>query len=165
MADMRDALKKAGLVSQKDLRQVMHKDRVKRTDLGKDGLEAERREREAAFQKEQACKRAADRSREQTRESERELTAEQAKLSTLLRDGNLLTRDGGPRRFFFERPGGQISFLDVSPNLMRQLAQGEAAIIDCAGVLKGDFIAVPGKVAHELRSLASERIIAWNVPR
>lgn len=165
MADMRDAMKKAGLVSEKDLRQSKHKQRVKRKKLGEEGLAEERRKKDQAIQEEMARKRATDQKLERERESEREVTTEQTKLTSLLREGNLLAREGGPRRFYFECPGGQICFLDVSPNLSRQLAQGEAAIIDCQGVLKGDFIAVPGKVAHELKHLAADRILSWNIPR
>lgn len=165
MGDMRDAMKKAGLVSEKDVRQSKHQQRVKRKNLGEEGLTEERRRKDEAFGAELARKRAADQRLAKERESEREVTTEQAKLTSLLREGNLLAREGGARRFYFECPGGQICFLDVSPNLARQLAQGEAAIVDCEGVLKGDFIAVPGKVANELKHLAAERILSWNIPR
>ncbi|MBM3318243.1 MAG: hypothetical protein FJY75_10385, partial [Candidatus Eisenbacteria bacterium] len=47
MADLRKALKDAGVVSEKELRQARHADRVRRKELGEEGLEAQREHREA----------------------------------------------------------------------------------------------------------------------
>ena len=49
MSDMREAMRKAGLVTDKQVRQAKHKDRVHRKEVGPDGLKRERREREDMY--------------------------------------------------------------------------------------------------------------------
>ena len=163
MGDMKDALRKAGLASQKQVRQVEHAGRVHRTNVGAEGLEAERSERETELRAEQERKRAADRARERELQAHREDEARRSRVEALLRDGSLMAREGGPRRFYFTHPSGQVHFLDVSPGLVRRLQMGDAAIVDACGLLPTDFIAIAGKNAHELRLVDSERILFWNV--
>ncbi len=163
MADMKDALRKAGLVSQKQVRQAEHGDRVHRKDVGDEGLTAERERQEADRQAERERKKAADLAREREHQTQREQEARRTRVAGLLRDGNLMAREGGPRRFYFTHPTGQIHFLDVSPGLARRLQMGDAAIVAAADLLNSDFIAIPGKAAHELRLIDGERILHWNV--
>jgi uncharacterized protein YaiL (DUF2058 family) len=163
MADMKDALRKAGLVSQRQVRQAEHAGRVHRTDVGAEGLAAEQERRESEQQAELEHKKSSDQAREHELQVQREQEARHARVEALLREGNLMAREGGPKRFYFTHPTGQIYFLDVSPGLARRLQMGDAAIVDAAGVLSSDFIAVPGKTAHELRLVERERILHWNV--
>ena len=162
MGDMRDALRKAGAVSGKQVRQSQHKDRVRRTELGTDGLEAERQRKEQETDQEQERKRQEDRTHEQGLRATQADEAQHARLHTLLADGNLMSREAGPRRFHFEHPDGFIYFLEVAPGLIRRLQMGDAAIVAAEGVLPTDFIAVSGKVAGELRHVAPERLLLWN---
>lgn len=162
MGDMKDALRKAGLASQKQIRQVEHAGRVHRTNVGPEGLEAERAEREAKLRAEQEQKRTADRDRERARQVQRQDEARRTRVVTLLRDANLMAREGGPRRYYFTHPSGRIHFLDVSPGLVRRLQMGDAAIVDASGLLPADFIAIAGKAAHELQMIERERILCWN---
>jgi len=163
MADMKDALRKAGLVSQRQVRQSEHAGRVHRKEVGDEGLAAERERQAAELQTELERKRTSDLARERELQFQREQEAQRTRIETLLRDANLMTREGGPKRFYFTHPTGQIHFLDVSPGLARRLQMGDAAIIAAAGVLKSDFIAISGKAAHELRLVDRERILYWNV--
>ncbi len=163
MGDMKDALRKAGLASQKQIRQVEHAGRVHRTNVGAEGLAAEHSAREAELRAEQEQKRAADRTRQRELQAQREAEARHTRVEALLREGNLMAREGGPRRFYFARSSGQIHFLDVSPGLVRRLQMGDAAIVDASGVLPTDFIAISGKAAHELRLIDRERILCWNI--
>jgi uncharacterized protein YaiL (DUF2058 family) len=163
MADMKDALRKAGLVSQKQVRQADHAGRVHRQDVGAEGLAAERERRQAELEADLEHKRAADQARERDLQAQREQEAQRTRVEALLRDGNLMAREGGPRRFYFTDPTGQIHFLDVSPGLARRLQMGDAAIVDAAGVLSADFVAISGKAAHELRLVDRRRVIFWNV--
>ena len=163
MGDMKDAMRKAGLVSPKQIRQVEHAGRVHRTDIGAEGLEAEQAAREAELQAEQERKRAADRARERELQADHGGETRRARVAALLQDANLMSREGGPKRFYFTHPTGRIHFLDVSPGLTRRLQMGDAAIVDATGVLATDFIAIAGKAAHELRLIDRERILCWNV--
>ncbi len=165
MSDMRDALRKAGLASERKVRQVKHQDRVRRKNLGEKGIEEERRRKDAARADDQARKQREDRGREADRRRAQETDGRTSRLYSLLSNADLMAREGGPRRFYFEVRDGRIAFLDVSPPLAKRLAQGEAAVVDATGVLKGDYIAIDSKAAHELDSLEGDRIIHWNIPR
>ncbi len=162
MADMRDALRKAGVVSEKKIRQAKHRDRVRRKESGADGLDRERLLKEEEHRAELARKKREDLAREQRLRAQKETDAQQARLRGLLLENDLMAREGGPRRFYFETPSGPITFLDVSPHLARRLSQGVVAIVNSGDVLGTDFAAIPGKTAHELKALEADRIIFWN---
>ncbi len=165
MADMREALRKAGLLSEKEIRQAKHRDRVRRKELGKEGIEAERREKEQRFREEQERKRREDQERQRLLEQQKAEEARRAALERLITEGDLLAREGGPRRFYFATKSGRISFLDVSDRLASRLIQGDAAIVECRGWLKREFTAVPGKVAVEIERLDPSAIVSWNARR
>jgi hypothetical protein len=161
--DLRKALEKSGLASQKKLRQAKHQDRVRRKQLGEEGLEAERAQREQDHRAEQAARRNADRARERTRQAQQAEAARAAKITHLLQEANLLPREAGPRRFYFETPAGTIPFVEVSEALARRLIQGDAAIADAAGILPAGFAVISGKAAAELAALEKPRLLHWNV--
>jgi uncharacterized protein YaiL (DUF2058 family) len=165
MGDMKDALRRAGLASNKDLRQAAHQERVRKKQLGEEGLAAERHRKAEEYQAEQKRGKQEDREREEALRAQRENAERRTKVERLLSDGDLTTREAGPRRFYFETPGGRIFFLDVSPALVRRFSQGDAAIVDTRGILRADFAAVSGKVAHEVALLDSARILLWNTRR
>ncbi len=165
MSDMKDALRKAGLVSGKQVRRVQHTERVRRKELGEEGLEAERRRREADREAELERKKATDRARQEALEADREEESTRYRVETLLLESNLMGREAGPKRFYFEHPDGYIHFLDVSPPLARRLQMGDAAIVEAHGILSTDFVAIPGKAAHELERIERERILFWNIRR
>jgi Uncharacterized protein conserved in bacteria (DUF2058) len=163
MADMRDAMKRAGIVSDKQVRRAKHQKRVHRKEVGQDGLEAERLKKEAEFQKEQELKREADKVRAIEQRQQQELTQQEASCLTLIREENLLLREAGTKRFYFQLPTDYISFVEISPGLARRLAQGDAAIVDAESVLPDGFAVLSGKAAHHLSQMEKERIIFWAV--
>ena len=163
--DIRKALKKAGLASDKDVRQAKHQDRLRRTELGTEGLAAERRRVELEQQAEQARRRQADRERERLLQARREEQGRLGKIAGLLQDADLLLREAGPRRFFFEMPGGEIVFVDVAEALARRLIQGDAAVIHAGGILPREFSIVSGKAAREIEQLDRARVLFWNARR
>jgi hypothetical protein len=163
--DIRKALKKAGLASERDVRQAKHQDRMRRTELGAEGLAAERRRVELEQREEQARRRQADRERERLLQTRREEQGRLGRIAGLLQDEDLLLREAGPRRFFFEMPSGRIAFTDVSETLARRLIQGDAAVIHAAGILPREFAVVSGKAAREIEQLDRARVLFWNARR
>lgn len=163
--DIRKALKKAGLASEKDLRRTRHEERVRRTEMGAEGLAEEQQRREQERLAEEARKRQADRDRERAMQTRREEETRLGKLAGLLQEADVLGREGGPRRFFFELPDGAIVFVDVSESLARRLIQGDAAIIRATGVLSKEFSVVSGKAAKEIEQLDRARVLFWNARR
>jgi len=163
--DLRKALKKAGLASEKEIRQARHQDRVRRKELGADGLAAERERLERERRAEQARRREADRERERAMQARHDEETRASRLAGILQDADVLPREGGPRRFFFEIPAQRIVFVDVSEGLARRLALGDAAIIDAQGILPREFAIVSGKAAREVESIDRKRVLLWNARR
>ncbi len=165
MADMRDALKKAGMVSDKQIRQTKHQDRVKRKELGLDGLEAERQKRDDRYREEQSKKKHTDKKTNLLKAASQVDLEKKTALKRIIKEENILAREGGNKRFYFQLPDGTIPFIEISPILGKRLAQGDAAIVDSEQILIDDFAVLSGKAAHQLSALEQERIIFWNVKR
>jgi uncharacterized protein YaiL (DUF2058 family) len=155
-------MKKAGVVSDTQVRQAQHGERVHRKELGAEGVAAERRQRDEELRAEQARRRREDAEREKARRSAQETEERRARLEQLVRAHDLGAAESGPRRFYFALANGEIAFVDVSDSLARRLGQGDAAILDGRGLLERDFALVPGKVAAEVERIERPRILLWN---
>jgi len=162
MSDLRKALKRAGVVSEKDIRRAQHEKRVERKELGEEGLEAERRRRDEELRAEQAQRQQAGAERAHEQRARKENEERRLRVEGLLGPSDLAIREAGPRRFYFAMPDGEIAFVDVSDALSRRLAQGDAAIIVGKGISERDFAIIPGKVATELEAVDRARILMWN---
>jgi uncharacterized protein YaiL (DUF2058 family) len=162
MSDLRDAMKKAGVVSEKQVRQAKHGDRVHHKEVGAQGLAAEREQRDAAFAAEQERRGREDAEREKARQAQQEAQGQPGRLPQLVRANDLALQEAGPRRFYFALPSAEVAFVDVSDALARRLAQGDVAIVDGAGILERDFGLVTGKIAREIEGIDRSRILLWN---
>ena len=162
MSDLRDAMKKAGVVSEKQVRQAKHGDRVHHTEVGAKGVAAEREQRDAAFAAEQARHRREDAERETALRAQQETEGQHGRLKQLVRANDLSVQEAGPRRFYFALPSAEVAFVDVSDAMARRLAQGDVAIVDGAGLLERDFGLVTGKIAREIEGIDRSRILIWN---
>lgn len=162
MADIRDQLKKAGLLTEKQVRQAKHQERLHAAEVGFAGLEAERRAAEQKELAEVAARREADRRRaEEERRRERESAASQ-RLAQLVRGGWIREATAGSHRFFFVSRSGRISFLDLSDMAARRLAIGAAAIVETQGFVRGEHCVVNDRVASELSQLQPEMVRFYN---
>jgi uncharacterized protein len=162
MADIRDQLKKAGLLSEKQARQAKHQERLHATEVGFKGLQAEREAEEARQRAEAAARKEADRKlveEKKQREQEEALTQQFARS---LRGGWIRDATAGSRRFFFPARTGRISFLDLSDTAARQLAIGAAAIVETRGLVRGDYCVVHDRAAAEIARAEPETIRFWN---
>jgi hypothetical protein len=158
MADFRDQLKKAGLLSEKQARQAKHQERLHAAQVGHSGIEAERRAAEEKDLAEAAARKEADRKRaEEQRQQEREAAAAQ-RLGQLIRGGWIREATAGSRRFFFITRSGRIGFLDLSDIAARRLAMGAAAIVETQGLVRGEYCVVSERAATELAHLQPEMV-------
>jgi uncharacterized protein YaiL (DUF2058 family) len=163
MGDLREQLRKAGLVSEKELRRAKHQERVHATEVGRAGLEAQRRDAEDRARREAEAQREADRRREEERRRIREEDAARSRVEKLIR-GSVLTGTSGSRRFFFETPEGRIRFLDVSDLAARRLATGSAAIVEAHGTARDEYCLIDARSASELASIAPRNLCFWSRP-
>lgn len=162
MSDLREQLLKAGLVSPKQVRQAKHEERVRRKEVGHEGLEAERVERERlAREAEEAQKR-----RDQDIEKARLLRlAEEEKTQALVRRiqaGWLRDATAGNRRYYFVVQGERITYLDLADQAVRRLATGSAAIVSSHGAARGEYCLVDVATANSLSRDHADVIVFWN---
>jgi len=162
MSDLREQLRKAGLVSGKQVKQAKHQDRLHASEVGHAGLQAEREERERRQREEVAAQRQADRARGEERRSREREEAGRQRVAQLIRGGWLREATAGARRFFFVTPAGKISFLDLTEVALRRLASGSAAIVATRGHVRGDFCVVADRAAEDLAGLEPGIVCFWN---
>lgn len=128
MGDLRDQLKKAKLLSDKEARRLEHQGRVERKKKGRSGLEEERADRE----RELAALRAGDKARtvkaQKALDRQRAADAERAACAGILA---VETRGTGPGniRWFFQLADGQLPWLEVTPEEQRRLQSGTLSVV------------------------------------
>jgi uncharacterized protein len=162
MSDLRDQLLKAGLVSSKQVRQAKHQERVHRKEVGQDGLQAERSQRERAAEEARQEKRRLDREREEARRRHREEEERAEALARRIRAGWIRDATAGGRRFYFVVEEGRITYLDLSDQAVRRLQAGSAAILSSLGAVRGEFCVVDAGAAGSLARDHPEAIRFWN---
>ena len=80
----------------------------------------------------------------------------------MIRAGLLRDESGGSRRFYFITRENTISFLDVSDQAFRSLADGRIAIVESGGLARNDFCLVAAEQAAEITKLDRDRVRFWN---
>lgn len=162
MSDLRDQLRKAGLISDKQVRQAKHQERVHATEVGHKGIEAERHAEEERLRVEAEARRVADKARAEELKREQAEAAEKERLAVQIRGGWIREATAGSRRFFFETPAGRVTFLDLSDSAARRLTTGRAAIIETRGLVRGEFCVVTGQAAATLEKVDPGIIRFWS---
>ncbi len=162
MGNLRDELLKKGVISDKRARAVIHEEKARQKKLGPEAVEAERRAREEAAQRQAEARVRADREREEERQRRHEEELKTNRVPGLIRLG--LVRDGGTgtRRFYFVTRENTVSYLEISDTAFRSLVEGRAAIVESSGVARLDFCLVAGEQAAEIAKLDRECVRFWN---
>jgi uncharacterized protein YaiL (DUF2058 family) len=162
MADLRDQLRKAGLVSEKQVRQAKHKERVHATETGRDGLADERRNDAERLRSERKERKAADRRRQKERLKQQSEEESARRLRQLIESGSIRDAAIGTKRFFFPTRSNRITYLDLSETAVRKLICGKAAIVDLPDQSSTDFRVISDRAAGEIEQIDRSRILFWN---
>jgi uncharacterized protein YaiL (DUF2058 family) len=129
MGNMRDAFKKANLISGKDAKRLAHEERVHRSQVGREGVEQEQEQRRKELEEAQRQEREQTRERQEQLESQRKAEAELSACLELLASEAKRPAPGARTRFYFETEDGRIPSLEVSETDLRQLQAGELSIV------------------------------------
>ena len=158
MADLKDQLRKSGLVSDKRAKQAAHEERSRKKKLGRDAAAREKEQQETERRLKERERREADRQREQQRQ-QREAEAQQHHRLLQLVEANAM-RSGvrGPRRFHFVTRERSIPFLTLNDQTAELLERGHAAICELPDSDPAQFVVIPSETADRLRGLAPELI-------
>ncbi len=124
---LRDQLKKANLLSDKEARRLAHESRVERKEKGREVLEQE------AAARHQDLTRLADAERERTRaeteaaEKQKKQREELAAVQALLADAR--KPGAGTVKFYFEAPDGSLPWLELAPREAQEVRAGQLCIV------------------------------------
>ena len=166
MADLRDQMLKAGLISEEQAKRGAHEKRQRNKQIGKDGRaqedqarkeEVRRADQHKAQQDKQRASEQLDKQQEKERAAQ-EKQRKQALIERCLREG-ALPRWEGNRAYYF-REGNQVVFLLVSDEARTQLEAGKAAIVRSDG--RARYAVIASGFAKELIEGAAERVIAFH---
>ena len=165
MADLKEQLLKAGLITEEQSKRVSHEKRVDSKKLGRGERESLSRKARAEAEREKTKRAEADRQRERERRKNLEhKTLEQqvrqrgeAIWETALREGQLSHWEG-PKKYYFS-DGGRIEYLSVTDEARGQLESGGAAIVR---LRDGRFTLLHAGAARKLAVTVPSRLVTFH---
>ncbi len=149
MGDLRDAFKKAGLIDDKTNRRLQHEQRVVKKELGREGLEEQRRREEAERVERDARKKADVKTAQQRLDQEKQRSERLKRLRSAL-DEQAIRGTGGPRRFHWVDAEGYCPWIALDDTTGRRIEAGEIALVMLPE--RGDTALVPRALALELHA-------------
>jgi len=161
-AELRDQLKNANLLSKKDAKRLAHEERVDRKAKGREGVEAERTEREAELQRKREQDRERDRERQSSLEAQRQAAQERAACEAIL-ETEVRAPSRGRIGWLFELADGRIPMLRIGDAELHQLQGGNLCVVrtrDGDAHIYG-FLNTPH--ARRVQAQLPERIV-WAAP-
>ncbi|MBM4015388.1 MAG: DUF2058 domain-containing protein [Planctomycetes bacterium] len=156
MGDLRDALKKAGLIDDKTDRRLKHEQRVEKKELGRDGLE-ERQRREAAERAAREEQKRAEVKAAQARLDHERGRGERARKLAAALTEQALRGTSGPRRFHWVDAEGYCPWIALDDETGRRLEAGELALVALPD--RAETALVPRALALELHAFSPDRIL------
>jgi len=160
MGDLRDQLKKAKLLSEKEARRLAHEQRVERKEKGREGLEREQAERREAVQRKLDDAREADRRREEAREAERQAAAERTACLELVEGAR---RPDGRSTWFFQLPDGRVPGLRIDEADRHNLQGGHLCVVARGSGQSLVFGLMSAEHGRRVHRTLPERVV-WAAP-
>ncbi|MEM7206013.1 MAG: DUF2058 family protein [Planctomycetota bacterium] len=159
MGGLRDQLKKAKILSEKEARRLAHEERVRRKEVGREGLEQEEKARQAELAKQRDQERERSRATQQEVEAQRRLAAEVAACQDIL-ERDMVRPRGSGARWYFQLADGRLPYFEVDESLRFQLQSGAFWIV-CRGVVESHaYGLLPADLAKRVAATLPE-VFAW----
>ncbi len=162
MQSLRDQLLKAGIVNRKQKEVGDREARTEARRAGAKALEADARDRQAAFEAREAERRQRDRQREREAAARQDARDRGRQCRAIAESGAVREGRGGPRRFHFVARSGRIPYLRVSEEMARDLEQGRYAIAETSEGPVERFDIVARVTAERLVGIDAETVRFWN---
>ncbi len=156
MGDLRDAFKKAGLIDDKTDRRLKHEQRVEKKELGREGIEEQRRSEEAQRAQREEQKRAEVKAAQARLDHDRARSDKAKKLKAALAE-QALRGTSGPRRFHWVDADGWCPWIALDDETGRRLEAGEIALVTLPD--SGETALVPRALALELHAVAPHQLL------
>lgn len=157
MGNLRDQLKQAKILSDKDARRLAHEERVHKTAVGREGIEAERAAREQELVQLRESERVEDAKREAAIAAQRQAEAERAACEQILATEVKGVGRGAP--WFFELQDGRIPFVKIDELERMQLASGQLCIVRRSTGDAHDYGLLATPLATRVRAQIPTRVV------
>ncbi|MBL8754007.1 MAG: DUF2058 family protein [Planctomycetes bacterium] len=124
---LRDQLKKANLLSDKDSRRLAHEARVERSEKGRDQIEQEAAARKQELEQVSARERERIRAEQEIADKAKKQREEAAAVEALLADAK---KPGpGAVKYYFEAADGSLPWLELQPREAQEVRAGQLCIV------------------------------------
>jgi uncharacterized protein YaiL (DUF2058 family) len=124
---LRDQLKKANLLNDKEHKRLAHEARIERKEKGREALEAEAGARAQDLEALTAAERERTRSEQEAAERHRKQREEVAAVHTLLAEAK---KPGpGAVKFYFEAEDGSLPWLELAPREAQEVRAGQLCVV------------------------------------
>ncbi len=124
---LRDQLKKANLLSDKEARRLAHESRVERTAKGREQLEHEASARQQQLEQMSAQERERVRAEQEAQDRQRQQRDELAAVHALLADAK--KPSAGTVKFYFEAPDGTLPWLELAAREAQEVRAGQLCVV------------------------------------
>lgn len=160
MGDLRDQLKKARLLSEKDSRRLAHEARLQRAELGREGLEQQEKARVEALarirEEERLKAKRSQEEMERARKAEAEL---QACEDLLVREVSKPGQGGPSSRLYFQLVDGQLPWVEVTEGERRHLGANLLAIVRVGPAGSHTYRLMPMVHARRVAQCLADRVV------
>ena len=154
---LRDQLKKANLLSDKDQRRLAHEARVERKEKGHEQLEKEQQ------QKQQELAQLQERERQRIQQQQKELDQQRAQREEEAAVDAILAKAAkagpGAVRYYFETADGSLPWLEVSPREAQELRAGQVCIVTQSRVGAHDYRLLSLELTRRVARLRKEAVV------
>jgi len=154
---LRDQLKKANLLSDKDAKRLAHEARVERADKGREQLEAEAATRQQELAqlstKERERTKAEQEALDRQRKQREELAAVQALLADARKPGS------GTVKFYFTAPDGSLPWLELAPREAQEVRAGQLCVVRGGPAAAHVYRLLPLEAARRVARLLPDAIV------
>lgn len=158
LGDLGKALREAGVIDEKDAKKIAHKERVRKKDVGREGVEKEKRQKEKALEEAQRDKRSLIEAAQKQHDDE----SQSAFIDRLIAGGTV-QRSGRGKRFHFVARSGRIPFVEADDATTRQLVEGRAGIVEVPGQSGRQHVVIAGRDRlQSIRDADAELVRFWN---
>jgi uncharacterized protein len=150
---LRDQLKKANLLSDKEARRLAHEARVERKEKGRETIEQEAATRQHELAAMAGKERERSRAEQEAVERDKKQREERAAVLALLADAR--KPGGGTVKFYFEANDGSLPWLELAPREAQEVRAGQLCIVRAGP---------PGTHTYRLLPLESTKRLARVLP-
>ncbi len=160
MGNLRDALKKAKVISDKEARRLKHEERVHRKEVGRKGVEQEQGDKQAALEKLRTERRQQDKAQQAELEGQRKLEAELAACREILRREARKPQARGGHRWYMQLADGSLPSLELTATDRLQVMNGQCSVLRRGPPDSHDYALLQSQHAKRVAKVMPE-LLVW----